>query len=516
MKIDKRIVSALIIASCIILIATVVRLINLTKLPVFADEAIYVRWSQVMRAEPTLRFLPLSDGKEPLFMWIVIPFFKLFDNPLFAGRIVSVLSGAGTMVGVVALSYLLFKSKKAALLSLVLYAVSPFSFFFHRMALVDALLSMFGLWVAIGGVAIAKWQRLDLSMLTGFALGGAWLTKSPALFFALMLPSSVVLTKKVTIRSIVLTLFLVSISIGMGYAFYNILRLGPNFHLIGSRNLDYVLPYSHILTNPRDPFIFHLDRALEWIWILGPAPILVLAMTGSVAFLKRYPREIFYLLVLFAFPLLVASMYAKVFTARYIFFTLPPLFVIAGLPILLRNNLYLKGVYVVLALFVFLSARNIYPLITNPANAQLPESERSGYLVEWTAGDGLAEIAQHVRADLVARPDQKIVIGTEGYFGTLPDGLQMYLEKVPNVTIYGTGLNFTEVPSSLIDAKKAGHKVYFVANKSRLNLKNDFSEYGLVVVAQYDKALRSTDTREYVQKGPQETLYFFEVQSIVE
>jgi len=44
------------------------RLFGLTKLPVFADEAIYLRWSQVIRAVESLRFLPLTDGKQPLFM----------------------------------------------------------------------------------------------------------------------------------------------------------------------------------------------------------------------------------------------------------------------------------------------------------------------------------------------------------------------------------------------------------------------------------------------------------------
>src|SRR3972149_10451558 len=91
-------------------LALFVRLYRLTLLPIFADEAIYVRWSQVMRAEETLRFLPLSDGKQPMFMWITIPFLKIFSDPLFAGRFVSVLSGLGTMLGISFLSWLLFRS----------------------------------------------------------------------------------------------------------------------------------------------------------------------------------------------------------------------------------------------------------------------------------------------------------------------------------------------------------------------------------------------------------------------
>ena len=73
----------------ILILALFLRLFNLNHLPIFADEAIYVRWAQVMRVEPSLRFLPLQDGKQPLFMWSVILMFKVFTDPLVAGRLVS-------------------------------------------------------------------------------------------------------------------------------------------------------------------------------------------------------------------------------------------------------------------------------------------------------------------------------------------------------------------------------------------------------------------------------------------
>src|SRR3972149_9189614 len=89
-----------IIACFVVLLAAfALRAYNLNYLPIFGDEAIYIRWAQVMRAEPTLRFLPLSDGKQPLFMWVVIPFLKLISDPVFAGRFVSVLSGLATTAG---------------------------------------------------------------------------------------------------------------------------------------------------------------------------------------------------------------------------------------------------------------------------------------------------------------------------------------------------------------------------------------------------------------------------------
>jgi predicted membrane-bound mannosyltransferase len=121
--------SVIFFSPIIITIAIFIRTYNLTSIPVFADEAIYIRWAQVMQAEPTLRFLPLSDGKQPLFMWTVIPFLKLFTDPLVAGRMVSVATGIGSLVGIFILSYVLFKNKTVSLAASLIYAISPFTVF---------------------------------------------------------------------------------------------------------------------------------------------------------------------------------------------------------------------------------------------------------------------------------------------------------------------------------------------------------------------------------------------------
>ncbi|MEJ2441818.1 MAG: glycosyltransferase family 39 protein [Patescibacteria group bacterium] len=175
----------------IVLLAVLLRFCKLSSLPIFADEAIYVRWAQVMRENSAFRFLPLSD----VFMWTMIPFLKIISNPLMAGRILSGLCGIGTLVGIFVLTLDLFKSKKVALIAAAIYAISPFSVFFDRMALAGAMLTMFGVWTLVFAAITAKKLRLDTAMLAGFALGGALLTKSPAIFFVLLLPMTILLVK---------------------------------------------------------------------------------------------------------------------------------------------------------------------------------------------------------------------------------------------------------------------------------------------------------------------------------
>ena len=187
----------------ILFFGILLRFTNLNSLPIFADEAIYVRWSQVMRAEATLRFLPLSDGKQPFFMWLTIPFFKIISDPLLAGRTLSALADLATIMGVAFTAYILFKNKRLSVLAGAIYSVLPYSVFFGRMALADSLLVMFYVWtfnlLALSFIHL----RLDLAMLAGFSLGFAWLTKSPAVFVFLLSPSVFLLIKPLTRRNFI-------------------------------------------------------------------------------------------------------------------------------------------------------------------------------------------------------------------------------------------------------------------------------------------------------------------------
>ncbi len=496
----------ILLGALILGVAFFLRLINLTLLPIFADEAIYVRWAQVMRAEETLRFLPLSDGKQPLFMWVLIPFLKIFTDPLFAGRFLSALCGLATIVGVFLSSKLLFKSQKIAIVASVIAAVSPFMVFFDRMALVDSMLTTTAVWTFYLALLTAKTLRLDMAMLTGFSLGAALLTKSPALFFAILLPTVVVAVdwptkKKERLRVLLRFIFLTGVALFIGYGISNILRLGPNFHLLSSRNLDYVYPYVHILQNPWDPFWPQFKAAVNYFWLLGPGSLLGLFILGTFFSLKEKPKETLLLILWIFFPLLAVTEYAKVFTARYILYLVPFVAIIAAKALRAKKGLagWVSGA--VFIVFILQSLSIDWLLVSEPEKAALPRSERSGYLEEWTAGVGIKEISEYIKKIHVQFPEDKIVVGTEGYFGTLPDGLQIYLNSLPEITVIGIGLGIDKVPTPLAESKEAGNRTYLVVNSSRLGV--TAQEAGLTLVSAYPKAVKPN--------GGRETLFLFEV-----
>ncbi len=118
----------------------------------------------------------------------------------------------------------------------------------------------------------------------------------------------------------------------------------------------------------------------------------------------------------------------------------------------------------------------------SPQTLVLPSTE-TGYLTDWTSGWGIEESANFL---IDRSKHSNVIVGTEGYFGTLPDGLQIYTDGIPHLTIIGQGLGFTEIPQSLLAAKAYGDEVYLLINQSRNKL-SAFSLARLTLIEQYPK-----------------------------
>ncbi len=456
------------------------RLPNLTLQPVFADEAIYVRWAQVMKAEPTLRFLPVTDGKTPLWMWILMPLLAFISDPLLAGRLLSVFCGALTLIGVVFLSWKYF-NRGTAVWAGLLFVVTPYLVFFDRMALADSLLSAFSLWSLIFALLLVEYKRLDLAMILGGILGGGWLTKTPGIFSVVSLPLALISFKKWKKERPevykILGLMLVSIIIAVG--FYNILRLGPSFDTLSSRNGDYIHPPTHLLTSPFDPFIPHLRDLVDWFPKLLTIPVMVVIFGGII--LAFYKRNRFVLTVIAwsLFPLLIEMALLRTFTTRYILFTIPPLLFVGGWFVdyvltQLGKRKFIAGAGMLLFLLVPTLLVD-FKLITNPETADLPRETRRGYFEDWTAGQGLKEIASYLTE---RAKTNSVVVGTAGGFGTLPDGLFIYLDKAENISVVP---GKSTISAELRNAAK-DHETYYVGSNSQFT-----PDSSLTVIKEYKK-----------------------------
>lgn len=449
MKINLKNSLILFIISILFLVS---RIWNLNSLPVFGDEAIYIRWAQIIKSVDTLRFIPLSDGKQPLFMWLNAISLRFISDPLISGRLISIFSGLGSLI-------VLFLISNSFLPSLI-YFLLPFTFFFDRLATADNLLSFFGVFSLYLSLKLAKYPRFDLSMLLGAVLGLAWLTKSPAIYFIVLSIMTFIIYDRKNIKKIYFPL----LSLFIAFIIYNLLRLGPAFAQIALRNKDYIWPLSEILKHPLDPLIPHLkDTFFIYEYYLS-LPLLLSPLLYFVFKKKNkfYPSFLIYL-AWFILPLIANTALAKVFTARYILFTLPPLILIFSH---FLKEIFNKKYFILLLILFIPNIWRIYQISFQPYNLLLPSTE-TGYIVDWTSGWGIKEASEY----LISRSKEfNVIVGTEGYFGTLPDGLQIYTNQLPQLTVFGVGINIDKIPEKLIDAKNYGDEVYLLFNASRLKL----------------------------------------------
>ena len=169
---------------CILGLYLVSRYSNLSGLPIFNDEAIYLRWATIIQDDPKKIFVSAIDGKTPFFMWVVVISLDFFNDVLLAGRNVSILAGGFTLLGIYLIGRKLF-SNAVGLVAAFIYLSLPFSLIHQRLALTDSLATTFVTWLILFSISFSLagnngWIK---SLALGVTLGLGFLTKTPNLIF---------------------------------------------------------------------------------------------------------------------------------------------------------------------------------------------------------------------------------------------------------------------------------------------------------------------------------------------
>lgn len=449
------------------------RLIHFNSLPLFTDEAIYLRWAQIALNDPNWRFISLTDGKQPMLVWAAMIFMNFIQDPLLAGRLVSVATGFFTMIGLWFLTFELFKSKRVAFFSSLLYIFYPFAQVYDRMGLYDSTVAAFFVWATYFSIRLVRRINLDSAYTLGFVIGGGILTKSANFFSIYLLPFTVVLLdfkskhfKRNFLRWVVLVIFAVLLS----QFFYAILRLSPLYHMIEAKNAIFVYPFSEWINHPTEFFFGNFYGLTDWAINYLKIPYLFL-IAVSLIFIKKFPREKILLILYFILPFTALALFGRVIFPRFIFFMTLSLLPLAawGLGQVIEladrelvkskiniNKNYLAGIIV--ALFVSFPFYVSYQVALNPAHADIPKADRSQYVNSWAAGWGVKESVDFFKEKA---KDEKIYIATEGTFGLLPFALEMYLVQDKNVTIKGFWPIEDTLPKEVTESANS-NPTYFV------------------------------------------------------
>lgn len=474
----------------------VLRLTNIMSLPLFTDEAIYTRWSQIARWDASWRFISLTDGKQPMFVWWDMIFMRFIHDPLLAGRLVSVVTGAGTVIGLFFVGREIFKNKWVGILSAALYIIYPFGLVYDRMSLYDSMVGMFTVWSLYFLIILVRNPRAWVAFLLGLVLGGGMLTKTSAFFSWYLMPVTLFLfdwEKKDRWMRLGRYIAFAVLAIGLANMYYSVLRLSPFFHIINDKNDIFVYPINKWLQHPFTFFFGNMSGLWNWFSAYFTYPIMLLAV-GGIVVRKQY-REKLVLLTYFAAPFLLLALFGRVLYPRFILFMTLNLLPLVALFLVWAFTRFKKPLLWVLFVLVFFAmwTRADFLILTDFAHAPIADSDLSQYINNWPAGGGIKETIAYLGNQAKTK---KIFVASEGTFGSLPTyAVQIYLGDNKNVEKEGIWPVPDQIPPDILaKAKKMDTYMIFYQIPTK-------PLWPLTLVAQYRKGVGNSYLRLYKVKA---------------
>ncbi|MEO6509102.1 MAG: glycosyltransferase family 39 protein [Patescibacteria group bacterium] len=442
------------------------RLINLEKFPIFSDEAIYIHWAKEAWHDASLRFISLTDGKQPLQTWGTIPFLKLFpDNMLLGGRLFAVMNGFLALTGIGTLLNYLF-GKKAAFWGMVFYVFTPYFIFYDRLALVDSGVNAAVVWILFFSIWLANKRELSIALFFGIVAGIGLLAKSSVRIFLGLSAFAPVLFFEKSFKKFIpntinyFVLFVTSAVTAL--VIYNVQRLSPYMHIVAEKNKTFVMTFSDFFQTPFKYFFRNLELIPHYVLQESAFVLPLLGLIGLILLIKNKPRLGIYFALWIIIPFFVVCFLSIVLYPRYIIFFSTLLLVTSAYLLSIQKN---KAVLMGLVAIFFVSVAYFdYTILFAPKQIPLVPIDRSQYLEEWPAGWGIKEIVQYSREKSKEKP---VIIIAEGNFGMASDSLDSSLKRSDtNISIWGrwpvTEKDIEDASNQLKD-----HYVYLVLSQQK-------------------------------------------------
>ena len=151
---------------------------------------------------------------------------------------------------------------------------------------------------------------------------------------------------------------------------------------------------------------------------------------------------------------------------------------------------YQKQIVIGFLLFLAIPAYTSFKILTNPAYANIPQSDSNQYFNDWPAGYGVDEIVKILRSQ---SERNQIQVATEGTFGLMPFALNIYFYGNNNLHISSYWpLDPDYLPEEILDIAK-NYKTYAIFYQTQKETTNS----KLKLVAKYQKGKGNSFMRLY-------------------
>ncbi len=451
-----------------------VYLINLTLLPIFNDESIYLDWGWSHTHMPGHLYDSLLDAKQPLMIWIFGFFENFFQDPLYAGRFASVLIGLITAIGVYILAKKLFNNHVAIIASII-YSIVPIFVFYNRQALLEAGIACIGIWSCVALIDVIRNPSTKNSIVLGTLLGIGFLIKSSSLLF--IVSASLVIgfyIFKLRKTELVKSYF---ISLATFFCVDILLFINPVFWQTFSSNSRYSFTLAELFTFPFSTWFTNLFGFFEVGFVFLTPFIFLTSIIGIAMMIKHRIKNRYIFLAYFLGALLLEIFSGKTQSQRYLVSFLPFLIIPASfIFVQLWKGNFAKKSLVIVSFFLPLIISGM--LILNPKEyiVQLSNISRYsdvGYVYGQTSGYGINEAMNYIKERSSPSQPSLIVFGFN--IGNPESAVDVYANKSVNLfPLHIDSKLFQGLESYKCMTSK--YPMFFVTrNDQRVGLDNYFS-----------------------------------------
>lgn len=422
--------------------------------PIFGDEAIHLHWAQLIRELPVENaFVSLQDPKPPLHFWLLAVFLSLAPDPVFAGRLLSLVAGALSVPLLFAAARALFRRVDSsapeleALAGCALFVLSPFFAFYQRLALAESLFTLETLLVVWLSLRLASacldgspWLPRAASL--GIAMGAAMLTRQDFSYVLWALPPLAwwVLASRGRREWMPFLggLFVSALIAFLLWAPMLLARTGPDWRT----RVFHVGHYREAISLAQRGR--NALQVLGWFATYLTPPVLAAAVLAFLVLLLRRRRAGLFLGGWLALVVGSPLVFASLFFPRYFVGGAIPLLILAGwLAAELLRRLFTRGWPVAaraagaaLALgFVAWPVLDLVRPWIDWKQTTLVPIDRWQYVTGWPAGAATEAAAQFVIARARARP---VLLLTPEISGNPTDGLWVLLAHRDRIVLRGT------------------------------------------------------------------------------
>ncbi|HVE66229.1 MAG TPA: glycosyltransferase family 39 protein [Thermoanaerobaculia bacterium] len=376
--------------------AAAVRLPSLRALPIFGDEAIFLRLAGIIRAEPLQQlWSPLRAPSAPLHPWLLALSLPVSSDPVRSGRLLSVLCGvllvpalawaAWRLTGVVTTEAGRL-APATSVAAAVLAAASPFLVFSDRIARVDSLFALETALAAGLALSLAGRPSSRAAVLFGLLMGLTMLTRQAVSYPLWLLPlaACLVFPRREGMR-ISRAIF---VAIPVALVLWVPMLVAPGaadlatriFHVSSSRpSLGFPDRAALVAQNAG------IAGAAFWTYL---TPAVCLAAVAGLAIAAAMHRRLFWFLAAWvAIVLLPPLLFAVDYFPRYALPAALPLLVAGGVAVAsagIRWGRWLAAA--LLALLVGWGGKDVWRGVTDWRRWALLPLDRRQFVSGWSAG----------------------------------------------------------------------------------------------------------------------------------